>query len=181
MLFRSILIEKDDPDIHWRLGTVYLKINDLKNALNCFQIAVNLGSGQPKYLLWLSTVENSLGNSSKSFNIIQEVLEKDPYCPEAWQMQGKNLIDIGLLKEGIESINRSLDLNPDNIEGWNALGCIYLENNENLKALEAFNQGLKINHKHLDLLFNIGLVYIKFEKYAESIKYLEKAKKYKMQ
>ena len=55
-LKKLILIEKDDPDIHWRLGTVYLKINDLKNALNCFQIAVNLGSGQPKYLLWLSKI-----------------------------------------------------------------------------------------------------------------------------
>lgn len=180
-LNKVIELEPNDPDIHWKLGVFYFKLNDATNAINHLQKAVNLGSRQPKYLLWLGTVENSLGKIDASSGNIEEVLENNPVSWEAWQIKGRNLIEKGLLEEAIDCLKMSLNINYKNADCWNELGCIYLDKEEVLNALETFNKGLKISPKHTSLLFNIGLVYLRIEKYENSINYLEKANSFGME
>lgn len=174
------ILEPNDPDIYWRLGVFYFKLNDPFNALENLQRAIDLGSRKPKYLLWLSNVQSSLGNIDDSHIILEEVLNSNPVSWEAWQIKGRNFITQGAVLEGMGCLNKSLNLNPKNIDCWNELGCLYLEQEQTLNALETFKKGLKIYPKHTSLVFNIGLVYLKLENYDTSLEYLMKADKFGM-
>ncbi|MFZ5943533.1 MAG: tetratricopeptide repeat protein [Bacillota bacterium] len=173
-------LDPSNPEIHWKIGINHLRTQNFNLALKHLESAVSKGSNNPKYLLWLSSAQNSLGNHQESLQIIEDVVKQKPDSHEAWFLQGQINLNCGELNKAVECFEKAVMFNTQNLSYWNELGFTYISLRQPIKALESFFNGLKINSKDSTILFNIGLVYIKLEKFEESLKYLEKAKKYKL-
>ena len=93
--------------MHWKLGCIYLKSQNIEKSLYHLEHAVKLGNRDPLYVLWLSNAQNFSGNITVASNLVEEVIEKLPDSAEAWYLKGKYLIEQGEKEEGLKCLDKS--------------------------------------------------------------------------
>jgi len=84
------------------------------------------------------------------------VLDADPRHYGAWHMRGLLALEGGRPDEGIEWLERSLALNPDQPAAHSNLGNAWLARGEPQKALSSFEQALRLKADYAGALFNRG-------------------------
>ncbi|SEH24780.1 Tetratricopeptide repeat-containing protein [Selenomonas sp. KH1T6] len=79
-------------------------------------------------------------------------------------------------KEGaLDSLKKSLELNPRNIAAYNTIGGIYIELREYAKAVEIFQKLQSVAPAHTASYVNMGVAYAEMGEYHKAIPYYKKA------
>ena len=138
-----------DPEFFNRLGIAYWRKNDLKNAINAFEMAL--------------AVDEDYVNAF--FNL------GDIYLTLSMKNKDKNAIQISL-----SYFIKVIELEPNNWEALNNLGALYLELGDKRKTKEAWEKTLEINPKSTRTNYFLGILYLSEGKLKESLDHLTQYK-----
>ncbi len=170
-------IIKEDPENmagYFNLASAYEEKGELDQAEVFFKKVLEI---DPKHC----DVYNHLGlihyhreewdKALKEFQISLELFEyAETYYNASLVWQKK-----GMIKEAIEAIKRSLELDPDYADAWNHLGNLYLARNDNQEAAQQFEKALELDPRHVTAHNNLGLVFSQRGQIEDAIKEFNKA------
>ncbi len=121
-------------------------------------------------------IEEGRGNKELALQHYQHAAEISPTFPKIWINIGFLQYDLKQYEEAIESLKRSVEADPADIEGYLGLGEIYRNGLEDYKnAEEILLQGLEVSDESSDLLGSLAMVYIDQGNTREAERYLDMA------
>ena len=107
------------------------------------------------------TGENTVDHSEKIAGRIKDVkahLRDHPDDAAAWAQLGNLFFDIAQIPDAIEAYEKSLVLEPDNIQVMTDLGVMYRRNQQPEKAVEVFDRVNTLKPEFETAWFNKGVV-----------------------
>ena len=150
-------LEYSNPDIFLTLGWNYLKQQNIKKAVDNFEMAASTAFEEEEDILF------EIG-----FNLSQEGFFKEalPFLEKANSKFPANenvLFELafiydkrGNLDKSIECYNKFLDINSFSENAWYNLGILYSKKEKFTKAVQAYEFTIAINPDHPEAHFNLG-------------------------
>jgi tetratricopeptide (TPR) repeat protein len=115
-------------------------------------------------------------NTEQALKHYRHAAEIDPTFPKIWINLGFLQYDLEQYDSAIESLKRSVELNPDDIEGYIGLSEVYRSGLQDYKsAEEILLKGMEVNEESADILGSLAMVYIDQSDLRKAEKYLEMA------
>jgi arylsulfatase A-like enzyme/Tfp pilus assembly protein PilF len=146
LLSSGTLSQKErDPEFFNRLGIAYLRKNDMKNAINAFEMALTVDEDYVDALFNLGDIYLTLYMNNKDKNALQNSLSY---------------------------FIKVIELEPNNWEAFNNLGTLYLQLGDKRKTKESWIKTLEINPKSTRTHYFLGMLYLSEGKLMESLDHL---------
>ena len=99
----------------------------------------------------------------------QDVLERNPACPEAWYNRGRLLADQGRPQDAILHYRKALELRPGYSEAHNNLACDLARFGQDREALEHFLQAVECKGDNIEARYNLALALTRAGRPIEAI------------
>jgi tetratricopeptide (TPR) repeat protein len=186
-LKKAIAADPDDPQFYYYLGTVYKKGNNLTDAVNYFNIAIQKNPAYAKPYFELGRIyadKNKFKNTDKAVEYFSKAIEAKPSYSQAYDGLAMVLKEKRQFTDAIEAgkkavANEKRSKARESIYQYH-LGEIYLEAGQYNNAIQAFEACIKLS-KNAKLKgganFNIGDAYRKLNQNNKAIAAFKKAKK----
>ena len=165
-----------DSDILWNIsGVVFLDLNELNKAKNCFENSIKINPSSSKVHCNLGTVFLHLKNFDYSIYYFQKAIKINDRNFEAHNNLGNAFKQKRVYKNAIDCYKNALEIDPFSIEVLINIGNTYSEifNIEN--AIHNFKKALKIQPDNVLALNDLGTIYKSIGKTSEAITCYEKA------
>src|SRR5262249_28078225 len=81
----------------------------------------------------------------------------------------------GRALQGIDLVERAIDMQPDYVDAINNLGNIHLQSGDPVEAAAAYQRALELRPDHPEALRNLGLALRKLKRHGEASEMLERA------
>lgn len=196
-LDKAINLKKDYFEPLTGIGILYLRNNDLQNAVDCFQKALILKENDPETCLYLATAYYREGKKDEAEELFKKITslpadDKIIRFTDSWlkkissekiSSEIKTEIENRLLN-GENSINNSdynaasiefdfvIDKNPDDARGYLGMARIYLLKGQNITAMQFFSDTIKRDPLCVEAYYNIACLYLEENDYEKALKYL---------
>jgi tetratricopeptide (TPR) repeat protein len=112
---------------------------------------------------------------SDSVSVWEDAVAKQPGVDHAWKMLGNSYGKVGNNQKAIESYEKTLQLNPGNIDALYDLGVLYDENKDYDKAIHYYFKVLAVSPGHMSSIYNLGLLYTIKHQYVTAKNILNRA------
>lgn len=175
-LFKNAINLKSDFSLpYYNLGNVYIKTDDLQNAINYFKKAINIdaknylffeGLGRAYYL----TNEYELSKQ----NLLQS-LSLNKNNPNIYNTLGNLYIKLAEFDLAENHFKKSIMINPYNKDAYYNLGNLYKEKNWLDKSIDLYKKSIELDPKFLRAYLNLSSVLISIGEYKISLSVLKKA------
>jgi tetratricopeptide (TPR) repeat protein len=134
------------------------KLGNYKEAIKCFDKAINLKCDYTLAWYGKGLVLNKMGLYPEAIMCFDEILTKlNPKYVSAWNNKGLSLIKWKRPKEAIECCNKAIDIKHDNSTAWNYKGLAFENLKEYEKAIECYDEALKILESKSDNDFALSV------------------------
>ncbi|MGA7075443.1 MAG: tetratricopeptide repeat protein [Halobacteriota archaeon] len=131
-------------------GLALFALNKFEKSIECYDGALEV---RPSALHVKLNKAISL-NSKRDFNgaksLLDEIIRLAPTNKEALNARALSEFNLGLDTEGIQDLEKAIEIDPSYTMAWNNLGCFYLGLWELEAAIECFDQTLTIDTKNYD-------------------------------
>lgn len=190
ILLECELQEPQNSETLAELGLLYMSMDKFVEAETKFQKAYELDSCID-YALNLSLVYLELGKSLEAETMLEEIIEIDqddeafhnflsigrrgPYDPYVQAALAWAYYDNGKVEEAAETINKTLKLDPNNIEILQDIGKLYFRHAQFDRALTYYEKAMKIEPEAPHILNNIAFCYHQKGEIVKAIQYIEMA------
>jgi tetratricopeptide (TPR) repeat protein len=130
--------EPDNPDIHWKMAFLHIRIGDDKNAVVVLRTLLEIQPVNSDYLYSFGAALSRLGQHDEAIDIFDRLIEISPANGFAFIGKAVSLYHKGRLDESIIELERAIHLNP----GWSMynLGCVYNAKGETQRSLYYFRK-----------------------------------------
>lgn len=102
--------------------------------------------------------QHTLGLISQAVYVYKQIIAKDINHYEAWHYMGVAMHQDGKHEEGIEYIQKSLEIKPDNLEAQYNLATIFQLIKKADEAEKLFHSLLTTNPVYPEVYFNLGII-----------------------
>jgi tetratricopeptide (TPR) repeat protein len=120
----------------------------------------------------LSNILLDVSEIRKSFNV---TLPETKYTADYWIQQGNELYNNGIYEIGLYCYNKSIELDPRNIEAWNNKGNAFAMLGKYNESIEAYNKAIEINLQYAEAWNNKGNTLSYLGRHVEAIQAYDKA------
>ena len=158
-----------------RLGDLLLSAERYKDALDCYQKALELDqrnastfSGQGAALANLERYEEALESFEKAIDL-------DPESLDSWVNKGHTLNNLGRYEEALESYKKAVDLDHKSVNAWVNRGNTLNNLERYEEALESYQKGIDLDPKSVDAWVNQGNALLDLERYEEALTACDRA------
>ncbi|MBX7180876.1 MAG: tetratricopeptide repeat protein [Bacteroidia bacterium] len=165
-------IEAIDPtnaDVLITKGTIYSQMGMNKNALQCFNQAVQVSENPDEVYMFIAFEYENLGSYEMALKNLKKAaeinLENDAVLFEI----GFCFETLEKTTEAIEYFESVVDKHPYSMSGWYSLGLFLNKNLEYDKALEAYDFAIAIDDEFPSAHFNRGNTLANLFKFREAI------------
>ena len=157
------------------LGDLLLSAERYKDALDCYQKALELDQSNASTFVGLGVALGHLERYEEALESCQKAIDLAPEYVNAWVNRGKALLHLKRYEEALESLLKALDLAPKSVDAWvNRGNTLYnLERYE--EALESYQKALDLDTESVDAWVNRGAVLLNLKRYEEALETLQKA------
>jgi tetratricopeptide (TPR) repeat protein len=157
------------------LGGLLLSAERYKDALDCYQKALELDQGNASTFLGQGVALDHLERYEEALESYQKAIDLAPEYVNAWVNRGKALLHLKRYEEALESLLKALDLAPKSVDAWvNRGNTLYnLERYE--EALESYQKALDLAPESIDAWVNRGAVLLNLKRYEEALESFQKA------
>lgn len=115
LLLKAMKLNPGNPQVHFQLGLVYMKMKDYPNAIESYQKVADLDPKFPDTFFNLGYLYAVKKDYSKAEEMYERVVKLAPsYLDEALFNLAMVQEKQGKRKQGIESLERALSVNPNN-------------------------------------------------------------------
>ncbi len=160
-------------DAYNNRGLVYLKINKSQKAIEDFEMAIKIDSKFFEAKFNLAKIYSEIGKTKEADDLYEETKSNYLKSSDFYNFYGQNLVRINQIDNSLLSFNKSLQLNPKNIETITNLGYVFYLKNENEKARIQFDKALKINPNFPFALNNLAVLYAKNRDFNRAINLIQ--------
>jgi len=155
------------------IGCFYAAVQNNRSLVSLKPVINYLLAGVTLFFMVITFQRNKVWQNS--INLFTDLVAKYPNQAHAHFVLAKNLIDVPDLKAALESMNKSIQLDPKMSESYFYRGNIYYGQENYAAALNDYLKAVELNPKYSEAYYNIGVTYNTTNKFQESIEPLTKA------
>ena len=171
-------LDKEDPEIAYRLGMVHLDKFEPEEAIKEFDRCRKLTPPEYKdvdVLLALGDAYLYKDEPARAEEHLRKAVELAPRRTEAWRRLGHVLEIQDENDEALEAFQQIARIDPLNAPCHTAIGWIYIKKGRLDDAMKEFRQAVDLDRKDVIPLFLIGYTFDVMGRWAEAIDAYEKA------
>ena len=157
-LLKGIIKTYDDYRGYELIGYLYIKKNELENAINNFLTAIDRGCKNIKIYYTLGTAYLMINRCKEGIRWLEKYTETEKRSEEAYINLGIAYIQIEELNLALNSFKRAEEINCNHEVLFN-IGRIYDENKNYLEAMEYYKKAINTDPKFLPAYINLGIDY----------------------
>lgn len=159
-----------------RAAMILKKEGRLDDAISVMRQAMGKNNNQAVLYLYLSSLYEDKKDMAGAEKTVREGIERFPRNTDLHYVLGTLLEKTNRFEESIRSMEKVLELDPQNADALNFIGYTYADRGIHLdQAEEMINQALKIKPDNGYILDSLGWVHFKKSKYKSALTYLKKA------
>jgi tetratricopeptide (TPR) repeat protein len=151
-------------------GTIYLRDNDFKNALDCFESAVNLDKDNPDYLLARASALNKVNRSKKALEEYDLLIEGDSLQIIAYLGRAKVYLELENYPEALKDIGKFRKYYPQDIEALNVEAKANVKTGDYLSAIGEYGRLIKADPGRPEYFIGRADAYSQTKTYAYAVK-----------
>jgi tetratricopeptide (TPR) repeat protein len=163
---------------YWRLGGIYKKQNDERQAERCFLQAIKIDPDFGMAYIELSSIYQKEGMNRLAIDCYQK-LTLSKYKENrrvAYHNMGLLYARFENYPEAIRCYQKAIEIYPnDAANEYSEMGDAYYQQENYQKAIQCFQNAVKINPDHIDAWYYMGNAYYAIKNYTNAIKYYQKA------
>lgn len=152
-LSKAMQLDSMQPAYYHLMADVlmdYARPNDSRRAIDALKTALRKFPNRISTLLKLSEIQLIVRQHSDALGNIHQILEQDPDNADAFYLTGRVALDMKDTIRAIASLQKSMEINADNVEGWVFLGRIF-SNKNNPLAVRFFDNALRLDSTNLEV------------------------------
>ncbi len=177
--YRKVDTGGESIDILLNLARLYGLNKEMKKSIELLKQAVTMDSENDRLYHALALAHMSLNENEDAYQNINKAIQlndkKDTYYFE----QGALLERLGKFDKAIDSMKRTLEINPHHSNAHNFIGYIYATKGEDLdKAQSHLEQALTIQPRNGYFLDSLGWIYHKKGEPQQALVHIKKAMVY---
>jgi tetratricopeptide (TPR) repeat protein len=170
-------LDKEDPEIPYRLGLVHISAKNGEAAVKALLDALGLGKDQVDVILALGDAQLLLGRTSDAESLFAKAVEIAPRRVDARRRYGYALDLVEKNDEALEQYQQLLKLDPLNAPCRVAIGWIFAKKGKFDEALKEFRQAADLDAKDPVAPFFVGYTFDLMGKWGEAVEAYEKVTK----
>ena len=160
----AVYLDRYNPSAFHGLGDVLLQQKKFDQAIAAFQKALDYQQNFSSAWYGLGKAYKAIGNYSKALECYQRSIEIDCRQPLLWfEISEISENDIAFL-----SIQRALELEPDNVVFWNALGNIQYHMKDYSDAVRSYYHVVSLEKAFGWSYANMALIYVQACQYEKA-------------
>lgn len=150
---------------------------DKKQSLDILKQCVQMGVDSSILQYELGSANLELGNFHEAIESFQKVLSENPINFEALHDMGASYALLGNKSKALKYLLEAAAVNDESADLQYNIGRLNDELLNYESAIECYQKAIKLDPFHIEALINLGIDLSIFKKYADSLKFLEKAYK----
>ncbi len=171
---RAEQLKDNLPEVHFSLGTVYLKTGKTAQGIAELQRGLQLAPNSDEGYDRLGNAYLDSGQAQQAVEAFKKAIAVNPYY---WGSQidlGVAYLTLGDNQKALAEFQRVTELEPDNAGGWNDVGLAYYKMGQFERCIPAWQKSIDL-HPAWDAYSNLGMVYFYLHRYNEAVQNAEKA------
>jgi tetratricopeptide (TPR) repeat protein len=161
----TLAVTSDNDVAHNNLGFIFLRRDELDEAISHFQTALNIRANNPQthYNLGSALVHNNLGNALVRKKLVDEAIthyekavELRPDYADGHYNLGSALLQEGRIDEAIAHWQKTLSIQPNDAEAHTTLGDALLRKGEIGQAIAQYQAALEFSPHSILTLNNLA-------------------------
>jgi len=133
---------------------------DTARAISLLQNLINDHPDEPLALCQLGFIQRMLKKPGESIRYYEAALKVDPFNRSAYNALAYAYDNIGDREKAILTVNRYIEIAPDEANPYDTRGDLFLHHNEIDAALASYLQALRIKPDHFASLQTCGQLYL---------------------
>lgn len=182
--------EKKNPDVHYYLGRLYMKLKNYDEAVDAFEEAIDLNNKKADYYFWLGNCYVQMAMNAnmikhgwyagKIKNNFEKAIELDPKNIDA----RFGLINFYVMAPGVmggsdekakDQVKKIAEINA--YSGYIASGQYFRMNKKLDEAIGEFKKAIQSDPTKTKAYYDLGNMYLNQQKYKEAIDLFEQGLK----
>lgn len=155
-------------------GEFLLRKGFIEDSIYWFKRALQLDKKNRFAYLDLIQVYLNTKKFDEAFNLIKEAENEFPSDSELLLLKGKAYYLIELYKNAELALEKSIEINPNNIEALRLLAEVYVLNGRLKKASKLYEQLMKSGIISMDLVIKLIRIYMATEQYDKALSFAER-------
>lgn len=174
-LEKALELDAAYPDAHFNLAKVLLKQRHIEEAKEHCRTAVNNDPAYAAAWQLMGVIQEILGNFANSETCSRRAIELVPNDAVSHANLALALWKQGKLQESVQDYQRSLALNPRQVEIWFQLASVYTHLHLLAEAEHCYQKAIGINPESLEAYERLGDILSRLGKIEGEIDILRKA------
>lgn len=172
----AIDIKKDDADCHYNLAICLFKNNEIDNAINEYNLAIEYNPDCKQAYVNLGRIFTDYKEDVvKSIECYNKALDIDENFLPAIINLGFALNRQEKYNEAIEQFKKAEKIDSNDYRLYNGWGSALSGKNQNEEAVKKYLKSITINPDSSEVHFNLGLSWMEMEKFNFSVNEFKKA------
>ncbi len=142
------------PEVILAMSRVQLELGRVDEALAGIELARQAGVINPNSLRRIGLRLVEWGRLDEALEVVEQAAEDDR--PESLNALARVLSELGRQQEAIDTLNRSLAIDPDNAKAHEHLGLVHLRLGDNALALDYSERAVELDPTLSDAWNNLG-------------------------
>ena len=164
-----------DAEKYCQLGDIFLKQNQLEEAIACYRRAIELESDHAPAYFRIGEIFQSRGRSTEAITCFRQAVRYDNSTVFYHQRLGQILVQEQKFDEALSCYQKAIQLEPKQWKTYHQLGEILSKVEKWQDAVTAYNHALKLNAQFSWSYHNLGYVLLKLARWSEASQALAKA------
>ena len=171
---RAEQLKDNLPEVHFSLGTVYLRTGKTAQAIVELKRGLELSPNSDEGYLRLGKAYMNSGQKDLAIATYKKAIEVNPYYWGNRIALGNAYFSIGDTEKALEEYKRVTELEPGNVSGWDNLGNAYLQLGRYEESIPAYKKSIEISPTW-SAYNNLGYVNLLLGRPEEAVQMSEKA------
>lgn len=154
---------------HCDLGNALKELNQLDNALNSYDRAIELAPGDVDAYYNRGATLHAMKRFDDALASYDEALALNPGDAQALNNRGVTLKELQRFEDALASYDRALALAPDFVDAWSNRGIALRELGQFEQALESLDTAISLKPRFADAHCNRGIVLQSMDRSQEAL------------
>ena len=160
---------------YWSQGIAYEEMNYYEQAMEEYDKAIQLDSGDPDYYHSRGNTYGKMGDYESMLKEFNKAITLDPSYADYYLGRGFAYREMGNYVRALEDHDKAISLNPDFAEYYYGRGLAYSDMGNYERALEDYDKAITLNPNSAKYYYGRGLTYGDMGNYERALEDHDKA------
>jgi len=177
VLNAAIEANPDDPDLYYKRGDYFFRINNFSTAENDIQKAIRFNDTKYEYWLLSAQIQNELNNGDKALNEGLKALQLGCTEPSLYVLLASCYLDKNDKTSSDVYLQRLISIAPQMAEVSYIQAKQLLANGYTTASMNKFKECIRKDHQNIDAYIDLMALFYKKHQYDSVMPLLIKAKR----